>query len=442
MAGILSMKGVHPPEKKRFSSSKEIENLPTPSEVFIPLQQHIGAPLEPLVEKGDEVKRGEKLADSEAFVSAPVHASIGGTVKGIEKILVPGGGKKDAVRISAGDDQELKRLDQWSEDKKKITAQEIRDLVREAGISGMGGAMFPTHVKLSVPEDKEIDHFILNGAECEPYLTIDHRIMVEKSHQVLRGFKLLMKAVDVENGTIAIEENKPDAISKMKETVSGEKNIEVEVLPAQYPQGGETVLIKTLLDREVPVGGLPLDVGVIVNNVATAAAVHSAVDEGRPMIDRPLTVTGHAAAEPANYIVPLGTLFSEVIEEAGGTSGELGKIVAGGPMLGRAQPSAEVPVVKGTSGILLLKKDEVEKYDPDPCIKCAKCVDVCPCDLMPTDLEKFARKEKLEKLEEYKVINCIECGSCSYICPSQRPLVHYIRLGKTKLNEQQNSESE
>ena len=444
MVKIFASKGVHPPENKDLSSDKELQPLSRVSELKIPIQQHIGAPLEPTVEKGDRVERWEKIADSEAFVSAPVHSPVSGKVKGIEKISVPAGDRVEAVIISADEEEtagaESDKKRNWDSSLNNLSADEIRNAVREAGIAGMGGAMFPTHVKLSVPEEKNIDYFILNGAECEPYLTVDHRLMVERTAKLLRGFKLLMQAAEVEDGIIAIEENKPDAIDKMKKIVEDEDNIEVEVLPSRYPQGGETVLIKSLLDREVPVGGLPLDVGVIVNNVATAAAVADAVGRGKPLVDRPLTISGGGINEPGNYIVPIGTPIERVIEEAGGFSGEIGKVVAGGPMLGKAQASLSAPVVKGTSGILVMRKDEVEKFEPDPCIKCARCVDVCPVDLMPTSLEEYAKEEKLDFLEEYRVTNCIECGSCSYICPSQRPLVHYIRLGKRKLNASQQSE--
>ncbi len=443
MVNFFSVKGVHPPENKHFSSDLELSSPVNPTEVKVPLQQHIGAPLEPVVNKGDEVQRGQKLGDSESFVSAPVHSPITGMVKNIEKVTVPSGDKVEAVIIERSqenqEDTTFKEIT-LEDQSDNNSADDIRARVKEAGITGMGGAMFPTHVKLAVPEDKEIDHFILNGAECEPYLTVDHRIMVEKAEEVVQGFKFLMEAVEVEKGIIAIEENKPDAIEKMRELVSKESNIKVETLPTQYPQGGETVLIKTLLDREVPVEGLPLDVGVIVNNVATAAAVYEAVENNKPMLDRPLTITGRGVKEPGNYIVPIGTSFQEVIEAAGGLKGEVGKVVAGGPMLGNSLADLSAPVVKGTSGILVMRKEEVEDYDPDPCIKCARCVDACPCDLMPLNLSNFARKEKLEKLSEYKVRNCIECGSCSYICPAQRPLVHYIRLGKAQLNEQQQSE--
>ncbi|SDL95497.1 electron transport complex subunit RsxC [Halarsenatibacter silvermanii] len=436
-------KGVHPPENKHLSADSQLEKPSPPEEVAVPIQQHIGAPLELMIEKGDEVKKGQKLADSEAFVSAPVHATISGEVKSIEKVATPSGEKVTAVRITASDsDQQegFSKIEVDDFDSENPSPSAIRNCVREAGIAGMGGAMFPTHVKLSVPEDKEIDHFILNGAECEPYLTVDHRMMVEKSKKILRGFELLMKAVEVEKGIIAIEENKPDAIKTMRNLVSDKKEIKVEVLPSKYPQGGETVLIKTLLNREVPVDGLPLDVGVIVNNVATASAVADAVDRRKPMIERPLTVTGKGVNNPGNYIVPIGTPINEIISLAGVYAEGPGKVIAGGPMLGKSIAEIQAPVVKGTSGVLVLRKEEVEKYDPDPCIKCARCVDACPCDLMPLNLSKYARKEKVEKLDEYKVSNCIECGSCSYICPAQRPLVHYIRLGKAQLNEQQQSE--
>ncbi len=433
-------KGVHPPYNKLYSSNKEIQQIPQPDEIIIPLQQHIGAPLEPVVKRKDQVKRGQLLADTDSFVAAPVHASLAGEVTAVEKVPSSQGGRVLAVRIKPGEDQEEELAETPGGELEEVSPDEIRQAVRQAGIAGMGGAMFPTHVKLVVPEGKNIDHLIINGAECEPYLTVDHRIMLERSEQIVDGLRYLMKATGAEKGLIGIEDNKPDALKAMKSAAAEFDNIEVRATETKYPQGGEKMLIKALLGRDVPVGGLPLDIGVVVNNVATAAAVTAAVRKGRPLIDRPLTVTGEGVNNPGNFEVPLGTPVGDVIKAAGGFAGEPGKVILGGPMMGQAQASLDVPVVKGTSGILVLPRSQLEKYSPAPCINCARCVDVCPMYLVPTRLEKLAQQEKLDKLEEYQVMNCIECGSCSYICPAQRPLVHYIRVGKAAVTARNKSE--
>ncbi|MGM0419534.1 MAG: electron transport complex subunit RsxC [Bacillota bacterium] len=439
--GILTFKqGVHPPYNKNKTANKEIISASRPEEVIIPIQQHIGAPLRPVVERGDHVKRGQKIADTDAFVAAPVHASVSGKVKAIEKVGDPGGGRVTAIRIQSDSKDETEFMSSLGEDISAIEVDDIKERIREAGISGMGGAMFPTHVKLAIPEGKEIEYLILNGAECEPYLTIDHRMMLERSQDVIFGLRLLMKATGAKKGLIGIEDNKEDAIRVMKTAVADEEDIEVKVTETKYPQGGEKLLIKALLEREVPVGGLPLDVGVVVNNISTAAAVADAVILGKPLIDRPLTITGSGILTAENMTVRIGTSVEAVIEEVGGFSGEPGKVILGGPMMGKAQPTLDVPIVKGTSGILVLQKSDVEKYAPVPCINCARCVDVCPTRLVPTTLAKLADLEMLDRLEEMQVMNCIECGSCSYICPARRPLVHNIRVGKAAVSARKKSE--
>lgn len=433
-------KGVHPPYNKQYSSNKEIQQIPQPDEIIIPLQQHIGASLEPVVKRKDQVRRGQLLADSDSFVAAPVHASLAGEVTAVEKVPSPQGGRVLAVKIKAGGDQQEELAEVPGKEPEELSPEEIRQAVRQAGITGMGGAMFPTHVKLAVPEGKSIDHLIINGAECEPYLTVDHRIMLERGEQVVDGLRYLMRATEAEQGLIGIEDNKPDALKALKSAAAEFDNIEVRATETKYPQGGEKMLIKALLDRDVPVGGLPLDVGVVVNNVATAAAVSASLREGRPLIDRPLTITGEGINNPGNFEVPLGTPIAEVIKAAGGFAGEPGKVILGGPMMGQAQTSLDVPVVKGTSGILVLTRNQLEEYSPAPCINCARCVDACPMYLVPARLEKLAQQEELDKLEEYQVMNCIECGSCSYVCPAQRPLVHYIRVGKAAVTARKKSE--
>jgi len=439
--GLLTFKqGIHPSYNKKKTKNKEIVDAERPDTIYIPLQQHIGAPLKPLVERGDQVGRGQKIADTDSFVAAPVHSSVSGVVKGIEKVNDSGGGRVEAIKIEVSEEDTNNFMEPLTAKPENINPDDIRDRVREAGIAGMGGAMFPTHVKLAVPDGKKVEYVVLNGAECEPYLTIDHRMMIEKAKEIVEGLKLIMKATGAPKGLIGIEDNKPDAIRTLKSLVADEANIEVKETETKYPQGGEKMLIKALLNREVPVGGLPLDVGVVVNNTSTAAAVYEAVKLGKPLIDRPLTITGSGITKPMNIRVKIGTPVSEIIDQAGGFNGEVGKVILGGPMMGKSQPSLDVHVVKGTSGILVLQKHEVENYSPVPCINCARCVDVCPTNLVPTKLAKLAQLEKLDRMEEMQVMNCIECGSCSYVCPSRRPLVHNIRIGKAEVTARNKSE--
>jgi len=432
--GVLTFKqGIHPEYNKDLSKDKPLRKAKRPSVVVIPLQQHIGAPCKPLVKKGDHVDLGQKIGDSDSFVSAPVHASVSGVVKEIRKVLTPVGKRVDAIVIEADEEDVLAEGIEPKGSLADLTPEEIRSIVREAGIVGMGGAMFPTHVKLAVPEGKKVEYFILNGAECEPYLTVDHRIMIERPGDVVTGLKLLMKAARVEKGIIAIEDNKEEAIRSMREAVSSEKGLEVIELETKYPQGGEKMLIKAILKREVPVGGLPLDVGVIVNNVTTAVAVADAINEGLPLIERSITVTGRGVVEPVNLIYRIGTTIDELIKEAGGFSGKPGKVILGGPMTGFAQPELNVPAVKGTSGIVVFTEDEARDYEVLPCIKCARCVDACPQYLLPVNLSQYTEYEMYDELEKYQVLNCIECGSCSFICPAKRPLMQRIKIGKAEV---------
>ncbi|MFW5999059.1 MAG: electron transport complex subunit RsxC [Halanaerobiaceae bacterium] len=430
MRALTFKQGVHPEYHKNLTRKKSLQQARRPERVAVSLQQHIGAPCKPLVEKGDHVDPGKKIGDTESFVSAPVHAPISGTVAEITGIVNPNGSRSQAVVIEADEeDGELVKLTAGS-NPDEMTADELRKIIREAGITGMGGAMFPTHVKLSVPEDKNVEYLIINGAECEPYLTVDERLMIERPDNILQGMKFLMRALEVKKGIIGIEDNKPEAIAEMQKVVSGEKNITVQVLEAKYPQGGEKMLIKALLDREVPEEGLPLDVGVVVNNVSTAAAVKDAVVEGKPLLERAVSITGKGISNPCNLICKIGTSVGELIEQAGGFSGRSGKIVLGGPMMGVAQKDLQVPIVKGTSGILVIPEGEVGDHEPLPCIGCSRCVDSCPMLLQPVRLANLSKQEDYEKLEKNKVLSCVECGSCSYICPAKRPLLHYIKMGK------------
>jgi len=429
---ILTFKqGIHPEYHKDLTKEKPLKKANRPKEVIIPLQQHIGAPLDPLVKKGDHVKKYQKLADTESFVAAPVHTSVSGTIKSIEKIRTPSGQKILSFIIKADEeDEEVDYSLKTNKEAKDLSPKEIIKIIREAGIVGLGGAMFPTHVKLSVPEDKKIDYFILNGIECEPFLNVDNRMMIERSSDIIAGMKLMMKAAGVKKGFIGIENNKPRAISNMKSAVKNEDNIEIKVFETKYPQGGEKMLIKAALGREVPKGGLPLDIGVIVNNISTAVAVFEAVNEGKPLTERPITVTGEGIMNPTNLYYKIGTPIKDLIEKAGGFQGEPAKIILGGPMTGSAQQSIEVPTVKGTSGIIVLHEKSVAKFNAKPCIRCARCVDCCPMYLLPLKLSDLSQFERYDELEKYDVQSCIECGTCSYICPADRPLLDYIRIGK------------
>ncbi|MFW5985961.1 MAG: electron transport complex subunit RsxC [Halanaerobiales bacterium] len=439
MSTLTFKQGIHPEYNKELSKDQPLRKAKRPEMVIIPLQQHIGAPCKPLVKKGEHVDYGQKIGEADSFVSAPVHASVSGTVSEIKNVLGPTGQQSRAVVIKADEKDELAEGIESRGSFEELSPEEIKKIVKEAGIVGMGGAMFPTHVKLSVPEEKNIDYFVLNGAECEPYLTIDHRMMLERSEDIVFGMKALMKTIGVSRGLIGIEENKPDAIESMEEIVKEEEGIEIRVLDTKYPQGGEKMLIKALLERVVPSGGLPLDVGVVVNNISTAAAVADAIKKGVPLVERGLTVTGQGVKEPGNFICRIGTPIGELIEEAGGFTGEPGKIILGGPMTGFTQPGTEIPAVKGTSGVVVMNRDEVEHKEALPCIKCARCVDSCPQFLMPVKLSQFAAHEMYEELEEFQVLNCIECGSCSYIWPANRPLMQYIKIGKAEITAKKRS---
>ncbi|MGM0409657.1 MAG: electron transport complex subunit RsxC [Bacillota bacterium] len=440
MSLLTFKQGIHPDYRKELTNNEPLKEAVRPKEVVIPLQQHIGAPLNAIVEKGDHVDMGQKIGDTDSFVAAPVHASVSGTVKDITEVQTASGTKTLSVIIEADEEDQLAENLDKHENYENLSPDEIRNIVREAGIAGMGGAMFPTHVKLSVPDDKEVDYFVLNGAECEPYLTVDHRMMIERPNSVLNGMKIMMKAVDVKKGFIGIEENKPDAIEAMKKVVDDEEYIEVKVFETKYPQGGEKMMIKAALDREVPAGGLPLDVGVVVNNVTTAVAVSDAVKKGLPLINRSVTVTGSGIENPQNFICRIGTRIEDLIEQAGGFKDEVGKIVVGGPMTGSAQHSLKTPIVKGSSGILVLPPEEVNHFDPKPCIRCARCVDVCPMSLVPVKLSNFAEHSMYERMEDFNIENCIKCGSCSYICPSNRPLLQNIEIGQAELAAEKRKE--
>jgi electron transport complex protein RnfC len=403
--------------------------------VVIPLRQSLGAPAEPCVKVGDEVEVGQKIGEAAGFVSVPVHASISGKVAAVARFPHPVGGEQPAIVIE-GDGE-----DAWHESVEArantdaLSGDEIKAIVREAGIVGLGGAAFPTHVKLAPPESKPIDTAILNGAECEPWLTADHRLMLERAGDILAGFKLIMRALGCERGYVGIEANKPDAVQAMKAALPEGAGIDVIALEVKYPQGAEKQLIDAILRRRVPAGGLPMDVGVVVQNVGTSLAVHEAVSLGRPLTRRVVTLTGTPVSRPGNFLARIGTLVSAILDEAGGCGSDVAKVISGGPMMGIAQFTLDVPVIKGMSGMLFLGPDEIDVHPPDPCLRCARCVAACPMKLLPTTIEKFVEAEQFDNAVDVGVLDCIECGSCAYVCPSRRRLVHNFKYGKYIANE-------
>lgn len=421
-------RGIHPSYYKELTASKAVQAAALPKTVIIPLQQHAGAPCEPLVKKGEAVQEGQKIGDVKAFVSAPVHASISGKVKDIELAQHPGGTRVLSVVIE-GDGTVKEWKEDGGVDLSSMTPEAIREAVREAGIVGMGGAAFPTSVKLAPPKGKTIDAVILNGCECEPYLTADHRIMLEEPEKVVWGLKALMRATGASKGYIGIEENKPDAIEALSKAAGSD--VSIIVLEAKYPQGAEKMLIQAAIGRKVPPGKLPLDVGVVVNNVGTAVAIYEALNLKKPLIDRIVTISGNGVAEPKNLKVRIGTAFEEVLNQCGGITGDGEReVLNGGPMMGIAQSTLSVPVVKGTSGITVIAAGVIKPQSYEPCIKCASCVSACPMGLMPYRLGDYGRAQRTAEFKAWDALACIECGCCSYVCPAKRPLLHWIRLGK------------
>lgn len=423
--------GVHPPENKLQTEKETIEVFKNPRMLYIPLLQHIGAVLTPKVKVGDRVLKGEIIADSEAFLSVPVHATVSGTVKKIEELPFPLMGNVMTVVIENDEKDEwveLKKEENW----KNLSKDELLKIIRDKGIVGLGGATFPTHIKLNPPKENKIDTLILNGAECEPYLNSDNRVMLEYSEKVIGGIEIMKHILGVDRAIIGIEDNKPEAIERMREESKG-RGIEVVPLKTKYPQGGEKSLIKATLNRKVPSGKLPAAVGVVVNNTTTAAAIYDAVVNGIPLLEKVVTVSGLGVKTPKNYKVAIGTRIGEILENAGYDEDITEKIVLGGPMMGMAQYTLDVPVIKGTSGILALTKKEMNECKPRACISCGKCVTVCPMNLEPLMYPRFAAVSQWENMEKYHLMDCIECGSCAYICPSNRPLTEAIKIGKSKL---------
>jgi len=429
--------GVHPSYNKELASDLAIEVMPLPEKLVVYFTQNLGAPPEPVVEKGTEVKKGQLIAKATGFVSAPVHAPTSGVVKSIDLYPHPvGTDMPAAVIIPDGKDEWLEGCD-TERDTGGLEPEAIKKMIREGGLVGMGGASFPTHVKLSPPEDKPIDLLVLNGAECEPYLTADHRLMLEHTEGILEGAALFARVLGVERVIVAIEKNKPDAIEAMRGAVRKRKGFSVEALDVVYPQGAEKQLIFALSRRRVPAGGLPMDVGVLVQNVGTAFAAHEAVRFARPLLQRVLTVTGSAIEQPKNVLARVGATFEDIVRFCGGIKGDTGKVISGGPMMGVAQYSLDTSVTKGTSGIVFLTRDEIPQFVSDACIRCGRCVTVCPMNLNPSALSIFVERMHFDDAGEYNINDCIECGCCAYVCPSKRPLVQHFRRAKAELRKKQ-----
>lgn len=422
--------GVHPAGHKELTQHLAIEEISLPPLLVVPLSQHIGAPAKPVVSVKDEVKKGQMIAEPGGFVSVAIHAPTSGKVKAIEKrphsTMMAG----DAIVIEPdGQDQWADGIGQ-TRDWQSQSLDDLRKTIQMAGICGLGGAAFPTHVKLTPPENKPIDTLILNGVECEPFLTADHRLMLESPDTILQGMQIIQKILGVKTCYIGIEENKPDAITLFREKVKGRNDVAVVELHVKYPQGAEKQLIRAITGREVPPGGLPMDVGAVVQNVGTAHAVYEAVVRGIPLIERIATMTGHGLRQPRNLRIRIGTPLQFLIDQCGGLSDHRVKIVMGGPMMGIAQHSLSAPAVKGTSGVLVFPQGEVYLDEQGPCIRCARCVDACPMNITPCHIATACEFGKFDQAELYGLMDCIECGCCVYVCPTHRQLVHFIKYGK------------
>lgn len=428
--------GVHPAENK-LSATSPIREAGLPKQAVFSMCQHIGAPAKPVVKRGDVVKVGTLLGEAGGFVSAPIYSSVSGKVTKVDVALDASGTRRPAVFIDVEGDEWEENIDRTPDlvklaDRPELDSKAIIEKIKNAGIVGMGGATFPCHVKLSPPPGSKADCVIINAVECEPYLTADHRLMLEHPDEILVGVDLIMKAVDVTKGYIGIENNKPDAIALMKEKAQAYPNIEIIPLKVKYPQGGEKQLIDAVVNRQVPAPpAIPINVGAIVQNVGTAFAIYQAVMKNKPLIDRVITVTGKSVKQPSNLLVRLGTPFQQLVDECGGLPEDTGKIIGGGPMMGKALLSLEVPMTKGSSGLLIMNEKEARRSEPSPCIRCAKCVSACPMGLEPYLLSTLSDLQDWEKVEANDVTSCIECGSCQFTCPSNRPLLDMIRVGKT-----------
>jgi electron transport complex protein RnfC len=434
MRGLSTFRsGVHPDDAKELTAASPIRRLAFPDEIVLPLQQHTGAPATLMVRIGDHVERGDAIAAADGFISSPVHASAAGRITAIGPWPHPSGKYQTAVRIAvdryAAQMPRRRLVPDW----KDLSREEIIAAVQQAGVVGLGGAAFPAHVKLSPPADQVIDTLLVNGCECEPYLTSDHRVMVEYSERVQLGIRIMLHCLGIRRAVIGIEQNKPDALEAMRATVPADLDIAGRTLEAKYPQGAEKMLIKAVLDREVPSGGLPGKIGVVVQNVGSVATLAEVFETGLPLIERIVTVTGPGVREPGNWIVPVGTKLRDVLAGSGGLADDANEIIFGGPMMGVAVASLDTPILKGTSGVLVLSKRQALPEESYPCIRCGHCLDACPVFLNPQRLGSLATNDRWSEMVDYHLMDCMLCGCCSYACPSNIPLTHLFAMAKTAL---------
>ncbi len=434
--------GIHPLENKDITNDKKFITLSIPHVCYIPLQQHLGKPAKPVVDVGDVVQEGQLIGEADGFISANIHSSIPGKVIEIKEHPTIYSKKGLCVVIEA--EGRFTTSGKQLEEKKweSLSQEEILNLVRDAGIVGLGGAAFPTSVKLSPPKDKKIDTLIINGSECEPYLTVDDMLIRSFPNEIIQGIRITLKILGIDKAFIGIESNKPEAISELEKCLNNsslKENIKVVPLKTKYPQGAEKQLIYSILKREVPSGGLPMDAGAVVQNVGTIFAIREAVMLEKSLFERYITVTGKIVNNPGNYKIKIGCRISDIIEECGGLKEEPAKIIMGGPMCGMSLNNTDIPLVKGTSGILFLSRDEVQLEDYSACIRCGRCVSACPTALLPCDIGVAIEKDRLDLLEELNPFDCILCSVCSYVCPSRRPLSHFIKLAQEKLRKKKSA---
>jgi electron transport complex protein RnfC len=428
--------GVHPEENKA-SANQPIEVVPVSKIVFIPVSQHLGNPAKPLVVKGDIVKTGQLIAKGDGFISANVHSSVSGKVLKVEEVIDYCGIRRQSIVIETTEDIWDESIDRSAELIKEcaLSSEAIIDKINEKGIVGLGGATFPSYIKYKIPEGKKPEVLIINGVECEPYLTADHRLMLERSREIMIGTTILMKGLKVNKAMIGIENNKPDAIALLNSLTTEFPGITVHALKVKYPQGAEKQLIKALINKEVPSGKLPMEVGCVVQNVGTAYAVYEAIQKNKPLFERVVTVSGKALSKPTNLMARVGTPIIDLINMAGGIPEDTGKIIIGGPMMGRAASNVDAPITKATSGILVMTQKESKRITPLSCIRCGKCITVCPMGLEPYLLAKLSEAQMWEEAEDDRIMDCMECGSCQFTCPSARPLVDYMRVAKNKVGQ-------
>ncbi len=438
LLGVTFRHGVHPPESKDLTAHLPIRRLPYPHRIALPLRQHTGKPARCLVSRGERVERGDKIAEADGYVSVPIHASAAGTVAEIGWWPHPDGSMAETIVIDVAPHSPQIPRPRLVPDWHGLTPDQVRRAVREGGVVGLGGAAFPTHVKLAPPKDIKLDWLLVNGAECEPYLTTDHRTMVEFPERVHFGVRIMMQCLGVDRAVIGVEMNKPDAIEALERTKPSDLDVSIQPLVVKYPQGAEKMLIKVVTGREVPSGKLPMHVGVVVQNVGSIATIAEIFETGLPLVERVVTVTGPGVRRPSNLIVPVGTMLGDVLDFCGGLTEDAAEIVFGGPMMGSSQPDLRTPLIKGTTGVVVLTEREVKPRQTYPCIKCGRCLEACPVFLNPSALGLLAQAGRYEEMQEkYHLQDCMLCGSCSYVCPSNIPLSQLFALSKTGLRKAQ-----